>query len=187
MNGWVEEINDYAKRAMEQGVIDEPKARALFMKYTGFSTIEVGIWMKDGLGASPDGVVWLPRVKSFALLEIKRPFMYMYETPKVAHIVQMYVQMYCTGLKYTFYCAYFPDIGMRMWLFKFHADVWEWIKQRIDYFFDNIGPDGYTGKSRGPYGAKQSSERLFELLEQCDCIERITKEKHDINESGGTN
>jgi len=139
-NGIVKEPGEFARRMMDQGRREEPYIRRLLEGYTHNPIHEVGFYTRHvpelgcSVGASPDGIMWLPKSKGHVCVEIKRPFKHLYAAPKLNHIVQMYMQMYCTQLTHCVYAVYHPDEGMRVWLLPFRKRVWRFIVNRLNAF-----------------------------------------------------
>jgi putative phage-type endonuclease len=119
----------FSSAAMEWGTDTEPQARAAYEMMTGRDVIEVAFIQHpeiNGFGASPDGFVG-----SDGLIEIKCPNTATHIETLLAekvpskYIIQMQVQMLCTGRVWCDFVSFDPRLpgNMAFWMSRVEADA----------------------------------------------------------------
>jgi len=166
-----EERSDFARARMKVGVDWEPHAREVLELWSGNAITEVGFftrWLPAldmRVGASPDGVMWLDQVGGHACVEIKCTDMNLRTSPKPSYIVQMYWQMYCTGLRACVFAQFHITQGMLVWLVHWDEDVWNFMLERVEDFIDRHGKgkDGGVCRKNGWWGSERTCAELEKL------------------------
>ena len=119
----------FSSAAMQWGTDTEPQARAAYEMMTGRDVIEVAFIQHpeiNGFGASPDGFVG-----SDGLIEIKCPNTATHIETLLAekvpskYIIQMQVQMLCTGRAWCDFVSFDPRLpgNMAFWMSRVDADA----------------------------------------------------------------
>jgi putative phage-type endonuclease len=119
----------FSSAAMQWGTDTEPQARTAYEMMTGRDVVEVGFIQHptiDGFGASPDGLVG-----DDGLIEIKCPNTATHIETLLAekvpskYIIQMQVQMLCTGRSWCDFVSFDPRLpgNMVFWMSRVEADA----------------------------------------------------------------
>jgi putative phage-type endonuclease len=119
----------FSSAAMQWGTETEPQARAAYEVMTGRDVVEVGFIQHPtigGFGASPDGLVG-----DDGLIEIKCPNTATHIETLLAekvpskYIIQMQVQMLCTGRSWCDFVSFDPRLpgNMAFWISRVDADA----------------------------------------------------------------
>ena len=122
-------VDTYTNAAMQRGTDLEPQARATYELITGLQVVEVGLVDHPHIpmfGASPDGLV-----DDDGLLEIKCPNTATHvefiqtQKPEGKYILQMQVQMMCTGRKWCDFVSYDDrlPVSLQFAMVRIEADV----------------------------------------------------------------
>ena len=100
----------YCNAAMQHGIDTEDDARSTYELITGTDVEQVGFCIRDGAGASPDGLA------GEGLLEIKCPQVHTHakyllnnKLPS-EYLQQVQGQMYVTGRPWCDFFSYYPDM-----------------------------------------------------------------------------
>jgi len=125
----------FSSAAMQWGTETEPQARMAYEIMTGANVIETGFVLHPeiaGFGASPDGLIG-----DNGLIEIKCPNTATHiETllnDKVPnkYIIQMHVQMICTGRKWCDFVSFDPRLPVDMQMFVRRVECDETLAAQI--------------------------------------------------------
>jgi putative phage-type endonuclease len=125
----------FSSAAMQWGTETEPQARMAYEIMTGANVIETGFVLHPeiaGFGASPDGLIG-----DDGLIEIKCPNTATHiETllnDKVPnkYIIQMHVQMICTGRKWCDFVSFDPRLPVDMQMFVRRVECDETLAAQI--------------------------------------------------------
>ena len=120
--------DSFTSAAMQWGIDTEAEARTRYAEATGNAVIETGFVDHpriDMFGASPDG-----EIGPDGLIEIKCPLtathldMMLTEAAPTKYLIQMQVQMACTGRKWCDFVSYDPRLPpeMAIWIHRVPRD-----------------------------------------------------------------
>lgn len=130
----------------------------------GLRVVDGNMWVLEEFKwfyrVSPDGKVVDSEGNMVRILECKAPTSEMYSEPKDAHICQMHMQMWATGMTECDYAVGFAPVKpddvlldmwtpefseFKVWRIKRSEDYIRWMKQRFFYFticlLDDVEPD----------------------------------------------
>lgn len=154
----------FSSAAMQWGTDTEPQARAAYELMTGRDVVEVGFIHHptiDGFGASPDGLVG-----DNGLIETKCPNTATHIETLLAekvpskYIIQMHVQMICTGRDWCDFVSFDPRLpgDMAFWMQRVQRDpdLCKEIETEVATFLQDLTDK--LGKLRSRFDSAQGGE-----------------------------